>query len=66
MGLAAYMDLVKPKYNVPPAEDIIHCDICEHPKESVIGVGAMWVCPLCFEEMEEGRRNGRERAATID
>ena len=52
MGLAAYMGMTKPKYDVPSAEDIIHCDICEHPKESVIGVGAMWVCPLCFEEME--------------
>ena len=58
MGLAAYMDLTRPKYDVPSAEDIIHCDICEHPKDEVIGVGAMWVCALCYEEMEERRRNG--------
>ena len=63
MGLAAYTNLVAPKYNMPTVEDIIHCDICEHPKEEVIGVGAMWVCPGCYEEMKE-KRDGRERAAT--
>lgn len=53
MGLAAYMDLCKPKYSFAEVTEIIHCGLCGHPQESVLMFGAMWVCPTCFEEMEE-------------
>ena len=55
MGLAAYMDLTRPKY------DIMHCEECGHPKEALCGweKGTFrWVCPECYGEMEERRRNG--------
>ena len=63
MGLAAYMDLVKPKYKIT---EIMHCEECGHPQDTLCGweEGAFrWVCPECYGELKE-ERDGRERAAT--
>ena len=38
---------------VPVCEDPlepIRCDWCDRPVEPVLGLGALWVCPACFEE----------------
>ena len=49
MGLAAYMDLVKPKYKIT---EIMHCEECGHPKETLCGwekgSPLRWVCPECY------------------
>ncbi len=36
----------------------IRCDWCEGPVEPVLGFGALWVCPACFEEADRAW-NGR-------
>ncbi len=55
MGLAAYMDLAKPKY------DLMICEECDHPKETLCGWEKTnplrWVCPECYGELKE-RRDG--------
>ena len=30
----------------------IRCDWCDCPVEPVLALGALWVCPACFEEAE--------------
>ena len=55
MGLAAYMDLTRPKY------DLMICEECGHPKETLCGWEKTnplrWVCPECYGELKE-RRDG--------
>ena len=55
MGLAAYMDLTRPKY------DLMICEECGHPKETLCGwegeTPLRWVCPECYGELKE-RRDG--------
>ena len=37
----------------------IRCDWCEGGFESLLALGALWVCPACFEESErEWTRTG--------
>ena len=58
MGLAAYMDLVKPKYKIA---EIMLCEECGHPKETLCGWEKTnplrWVCPECYGKLKE-RRDG--------
>lgn len=35
---------------VPVCEDPLEPIRCDRPVEPVLGVGALWVCPACFEE----------------
>ena len=30
----------------------IRCDWCEGSEESLLAIGALWVCPACFGEAE--------------
>ena len=40
----------------------IRCDWCEGAAGSLLGLGALWVCPACFEEAErEWNGNGEQR-----
>ena len=51
MGLAAYMDLTRPKY------DLMICEECGHPKETLCGwegeTPLRWVCPECYGTLRE-------------
>ena len=51
MGLAAYMDLTRPKY------DLMICEECGHPKETLCGwegeTPLRWVCPECYGTLKE-------------
>lgn len=39
----------------------IRCDWCDRPVESLLSLGALWVCPECFGEAEsEWTRAGGE------
>ena len=55
MGLAAYMNQTKMKY------DLMICEECGHPKETLCGwekdSPLRWVCPECYGELKE-RRDG--------
>ena len=50
MGLAAYMDLAKPKY------DLMICEECGHPKDALCGwekgSPLRWVCPECYGNLK--------------
>ena len=50
MGLAAYMDLTRPKY------DLMICEECGHPKETLCGwegeTPLRWVCPECYGNLK--------------
>lgn len=39
---------VSPEYGVE-VEFENRCDICGHEYEATLALGAMWVCPGCFE-----------------
>ena len=53
MGLAAYMDLAKPKYKIT---EIMHCEECGHPKDALCGwegeTPLRWVCPECYGNLK--------------
>ncbi|MCL4485039.1 MAG: hypothetical protein M1537_01665 [Nitrospirae bacterium] len=31
----------------------IRCELGDHPVEPVMALGALWVCPACFDEAEQ-------------
>ncbi len=39
----------------------IRCSWCETSVESLLGFGALWVCPVCFDEAERAW-DGRTRS----
>ncbi len=56
MGLAAYMGLTRPKYSVPETTEIMHCQECQRPQETLCRwerEPKKWVCPDCFGELKD-------------
>lgn len=59
MGLAAYIDLSRPKFMVPQVTEIMHCEECGKGQDTLCRwekAPAKWVCPDCFGDLREASR----------